>query len=73
MSDEIQAVLDALTFDKRLWDMHDVARFLNRSYNTVMDKISKRPDFPNAIRIDSKPLYDPAEVKKWALSKKEKN
>jgi phage pi2 protein 07 len=73
MSDEIKAVLDALIFDKRLWDMHDVARFLNRSYNTVMDKISKRPDFPNAIRIDSKPLYDPTEVKKWALSKKEKN
>jgi len=39
----------------------------------VMDKISKRPDFPNAIRIDSKQLYDHAEVKKWALSKKEKN
>ena len=73
MSEEIKAVLDALTFDKRLWDLEDVAKFLKRSYNRVSNHISKLPDFPNAIRIDSKPLYDPSEVKKWALSKKEKN
>jgi len=73
MTAETQAILDALTFDKRLWDFEDVARFLNRSYTRVTNHISKLPDFPNAIRIDSKPLYDPAEVKKWALSKKEKN
>ena len=73
MTQEIQSIVEALTFNNRLWSMQDVAVYLNRSYNTVMDKISKRPDFPNAIRIDSKPLYDPAEVKKWALSKKEKH
>ena len=73
MTAEVQAIVDALTFDKRLWNLEDVSRFLNRNYNTVINSISKRPDFPNAIRIDSKPLYDPAEVKKWALSKKEKN
>jgi phage pi2 protein 07 len=73
MSEEMQEIVKALTFDKRLWDLEDVARYLNRSYHTVVNSISKKPDFPKAIRFDSKPLYNPNDVKKWALSKMEKN
>ena len=73
MTTEVQAIIDALTFDKRLWNYADIARFLNRSARTVADSISKRPDFPPAIRIDSHPLYHPEDVKKWVLKFKEKH
>lgn len=73
MSEEMQAVMSALTFDKRMWTYADVALFLQRNPNTVANSISKRPDFPKAIRFDSHPLFNPEEVKAWALSQKEKN
>ena len=70
----VAAVSDMITFNDRLWSMEDVARYLNRSYNTVMNRISKLPDFPPAIRlagVHDKPLYSPKDVRKWAESKKE--
>ena len=71
----LDAIINALTFDKRLWDMSDIATYLNRSYNTVMNVITKMPDFPKAIRLTSdkdNPLYDPKDVNKWVDSKKQK-
>ena len=76
MSEEMQMIVDALTFDSRLWTIDDVAKYLNRSKSTVTNYTSKLPDFPGAIRLagnHDKPLYDPKDVKRWALSKKEKN
>lgn len=76
MTQEIQSIVEALTFNNRLWSMQDVAVYLNRSYNTVMNHTSKLPGFPPAIRLageHDKPLYSPNDIKKWVESKKEKH
>ena len=71
MTQELQTIMAALTFDKRLWSYTDVAQYLNRSVKTVTDKISKKPDFPEAIYIDSHPLFEPHDIKAWAKKHKE--
>jgi len=76
MPPEVQNIVEALTFNNRLWSMQDVAVYLNRSYNTVANHTSKLPDFPPAIRLagtHDKPLYSPKDIKKWVESKKERH
>ena len=57
-----------------LWNYEDIAEYLRRSRNTVMNRIAVLPDFPRAIRIKGgHPLYEAREVIAWAKKHKGRN
>ena len=70
----IDEKIRVISISDRLWNLEDIAIFLNRSKAHVVNVISKQPGFPMAIRLsrNDKPLYDPKDVKRWVLSHKEK-
>lgn len=57
----------------QLWDSADIANYLRRSQQVVVDRVVCKPDFPKAIRLEpnSRPLWEAKEVMAWALAHKE--
>jgi predicted DNA-binding transcriptional regulator AlpA len=70
----IEAKVSQLAMSERLWSYDDIATYLGLTKSSVVNNISKLPNFPQAIRLDKKsnPRFEPKDVKKWALSHKEK-
>jgi predicted DNA-binding transcriptional regulator AlpA len=69
----VEAKVKTLMDSDRLWSHERIAVYLDCSVRRVQDYFSKLPDFPQAIKIKGGyPRYEPKEIKKWALSYKEK-
>jgi len=60
-------------FDVMLWAVDDVAEYLRRATTVTRERIVVLPSFPPAIRLpgNARPLWQAAEVAKWAMSYKE--
>lgn len=62
-----------------LWDLNQVAEYLQLNAKYVREKIAPRPDFPKAICIQSvdgrrgQPRYEPPEIRAFARSFKDRN
>lgn len=68
-----------IPFEKRLWDLTEVAEYMHRSPAVVAARIAVLPSFPKPVQIPSlnssgteknkkaRPLYRAEEVVEWVL------
>ena len=70
----IEEKIKLLAMNERLWRYEDIAVYLGMTKSSIINTVSKYPNFPQAIRLDKKsqPRFDPKDIKRWALSHKEK-
>jgi hypothetical protein len=79
LADAVAArIVPAIPFGHGLWNVAAVAAYLQRTENSVRERITPLPSFPCAIRLPvtkhkAQPLYEAQEVIAWARSYKEKN
>lgn len=71
--------LSQVPFEKRLWDLTQVAEYMHRSPTVVSERIAVLPNFPKPVRIPSmnsagteknktaRPLYLATEIVDWVL------
>lgn len=73
ITDQTEKLQRAAPFDVVLWGVDDIAAYLRRAPAVTRDRIVVLPSFPPAIRLpgNARPLWQAAEVTKWALSHKE--
>ncbi len=70
---QAQRLAPSAPFEVTLWGIDDVAGYLRRAPAVTRDRIVVLPSFPPAIRLpgNARPLWQAADVAKWALSYKE--
>ncbi|WCL53496.1 helix-turn-helix transcriptional regulator [Gimibacter soli] len=53
--------------NENLWDLDDVATYLNVAKKTVQNHLAPRPDFPAPLRfLGRSPRWNPNDIKRWA-------
>jgi len=75
--EQIVVELKAAKRADRLWSLNDIAAYLNRSKNTVQQRVVCKVDFPDAIRIPTSagalgPLWYASEVKAYVKKHQKK-
>ncbi|WEF34914.1 hypothetical protein [Pseudoduganella chitinolytica] len=73
-----QHIRPAIPLSVDLWDIATIAAYLKRSPQQVRERMACLPGFPKAIRLPTTngrthPLYNAAEVIKWAQGYQEKH